>query len=977
MRSKHEAISGFFARAVMTVCLLAMAAVSSSVADDSQDYRQWIQAMKASDRGPFQRIRWFCNDGQVLPPKAYACADHGGGVQHGQWSERTLLLRQNGYYVANLLAGLESDRWLAGDTARERYAQLLVERFLVGADDGWIFRRALFYRGAIQEEDEREGARALLTGMADDPWWSGAGFPAWRIGARLLPHGVDSASVDRVRQQSASLSDRDPGFRALRAKIHGAPDAGDAARVRDYAAGLAPDQRAPYLALAREIDAVYAAPPLGEQLDEFLAGDPPAPLREAVEQARGELAAADAPLAQLQASAGLLAGLFEAIPVTDSDRWRLAALDLGLAVETDFFARAAELRPSLGALSRREHVVVLAAAGQATYGAGLINPRLHGELEAALARLDAEHVDLDTYRDVLGTLNRVPGWGTQRLRMHFLGAMQKLGELEPTAMRFIQDQLRASPLLLFADALKVLSADAGRLAGVRHRIFDTEAGTAFTALNPGLARGILRVKPDLADVEELAPDGIYVLPETVSDLPPVRGILTAGEGNPLSHVQLLARNLGIPNATVGEQWLETLAAHDGQAVVLAVSAAGLVELVADGPQWDAVFDAGTGDEDAALIRPDLDKLQLDEDDFLPLDGLRADDSGRTVGPKAAKLGGLRAAYPEAVSNGLAIPFGLFKAQALEQPYGDGTLREWMVARFEELGPVDPGDPEQAIAYEEFRAELYARLLETPVDGAFRDQLLADLRDVFGDELPGLFIRSDTNVEDLAGFTGAGLNLTLPNVVGEAALMDGIRRVWASPFTARAFAWRQSLMSDPEHVYTSILLLESTASEKSGVLVTRNIDTGSPGELSVAVNEGIGGAVDGQAAENLRIDRHTGAVRVLATATAPTRRVPNPAGGLLEVPASGSDAVLQPDEIRQLIDFAASLPERFPPIVDDEGEPAAADVEFGFVDGALRLFQLRPFLESRYATGAAHLAAMDEGLADTRSVRVALDQAPES
>ena len=37
----------------------------------------------------------------------------------------------------------------------------------------------------------------------------------------------------------------------------------------------------------------------------------------------------------------------------------------------------------------------------------------------------------------------------------------------------------------------------------------------------------------------------------------------------------------------------------------------------------------------------------------------------------------------------------------------------------------------------------------------------------------------------AGFTGAGLNLTLPNVVGYENLLAGIADVWASPFTARA------------------------------------------------------------------------------------------------------------------------------------------------------------------------------------------------
>ena len=66
---------------------------------------------------------------------------------------------------------------------------LVVERFLIGWDDGWIFRRALFYRGAIQEEDEREGARSLLLAMGARAAWllvrrpealtDGSTHPAW------------------------------------------------------------------------------------------------------------------------------------------------------------------------------------------------------------------------------------------------------------------------------------------------------------------------------------------------------------------------------------------------------------------------------------------------------------------------------------------------------------------------------------------------------------------------------------------------------------------------------------------------------------------------------------------------------------------------------------------------------------------------------------------------------------------------------
>jgi hypothetical protein len=364
---------------------------------------------------------------------------------------------------------------------------------------------------------------------------------------------------------------------------------------------------------------------------------------------------------------------------------------------------------------------------------------------------------------------------------------------------------------------------------------------------------------------------------------------------------------------------------------------------------------------------------------VPLDDLRASDSGRIVGPKAAKLGELRAHYPGHVSRGVAIPFGMFRQEALEQPYpgGEGTVFDWMVENYQRLAEISPDDPRHAEMSEAFRAELYDIITNTRPSEAFQEQLKAAMEKAFGSHNPpGVFVRSDTNVEDLAGFTGAGLNLTLPNVVGFDNLLKSIAEVWASPFTARAFAWRQSHMTRPEHVYTSILLLESVASDKSGVLVTQDIDTGNLEVISVAVNEGLGGAVDGQAAESLRIALDGSYVRVLATATAPWRRVPDPTGDLQFLPSSGSDVVLQPGEIAQLIEFASGLPQKFPPITDDEGNRAPADVEFGFLGGDLRLFQLRPFLDSKMARGIDYLHEMEARLADTANITVNLNGVPQ-
>jgi hypothetical protein len=95
-----------------------------------------------------------------------------------------------------------------------------------------------------------------------------------------------------------------------------------------------------------------------------------------------------------------------------------------------------------------------------------------------------------------------------------------------------------------------------------------------------------------------------------------------------------------------------------------------------------------------------------------------------------------------------------------------------------------------------------------------------------------------------------------------------------------------------------------------------------------------------------------------------------------VPASGSETVLQPAEIRRLVAFASELPQRFPSILDDTGKPAPADVEFGFLDGKLQLFQIRPFLESRRARASRYLNRMDMTLGATLGQTVDMREVPQ-
>ena len=95
----------------------------------------------------------------------------------------------------------------------------------------------------------------------------------------------------------------------------------------------------------------------------------------------------------------------------------------------------------------------------------------------------------------------------------------------------------------------------------------------------------------------------------------------------------------------------------------------------------------------------------------------------------------------------------------------------------------------------------------------------------------------------------------------------------------------------------------------------------------------------------------------------------------KLPVSGSETLLQSDEIRQLIQFAKELPLKFPSIVDDDGKPAPADVEFGFLDGELHLFQLRPFLQSHKVQGTNYLINMDKSLHAASTVKVNMNGVP--
>jgi hypothetical protein len=927
----------------ISLLLIADPVAAQDIPPDAETLRGWVQAMKRSPRGPFKHIRWFCNDGTVQLPQEYACKEHGGGVQHGEWTQRVRTLRANGYYIANILADIHAEEFKQNPLHETILKQMLLEQFLIEADNGWIFRRARYYRGALQVEDEARSGRALLLELLAEPGWQENRFILMREAVRFIPHGYRGAPITEMRQLSRSLAENDQNFETLRIKLHVKPEASDAQRVRNYGSTKGkPELAGDYAHLAEIIEKIFRSEDITAELGSLAKRIQDPQLAESLRQYSAKLSGQNDADVRFLAASRLLAALRDGITDAGDAARMLAILDSSLLLESELFRIGNAMVAQLPETNRDKRLSWLITYADGLYGIGLISTRQRRTLQQNLSQLLKTPPQLIQYKAELEYSARIPEWADRNLRFYFGEAVAQFEVIEPLALRYIHDRLRGSLLLSYTAVLESLIADANKQLGIRNFLFGHPADFGLRGLNAGLARGTLQILKSGQNVAKFDPAGIYVLPATTEDLPPVAGILTTGEGNILSHVLQ-----------------------------------GVVQLVADGPQWNPVFEKEKGVQDV-LIRPDMEKLDVNTHRFIGLDKLRASDSGKICGPKAANLGELKRFFPEAVADGLVIPFGYFRAM-LDQPIEPGgpTVYRWMQDQYKIIRRLEGDIRRQDQITQRFLKQMHAWIISADPGEEFRNRLRAAMQKTFGaDGTYGVFVRSDTNVEDLPGFTGAGLNLTVPHVVGFENVMTAIARVWASPFTERAFRWRQAYMKAPEHVYASVLLMKSVPVEKSGVLVTADIDSGQPGWLTIAVSEGVGGAVSGQTAEELRINLQNGNVRLMAHATEPYKRVLLREGGIAKVRASGSEAVLNETEIKLLMEFAGNAPQRFPSLRERQGRPVPADIEFGFYQNRLMLFQIRPFLESAKARKNLLLNGLDNRLTQNHHKVVNLNEIPE-
>ena len=357
----------------------------------------------------------------------------------------------------------------------------------------------------------------------------------------------------------------------------------------------------------------------------------------------------------------------------------------------------------------------------------------------------------------------------------------------------------------------------------------------------------------------------------------------------------------------------------------------------------------------------VEKIELGQKSVLNLRNVNASHSGKLCGPKAANLGQLKLTFPDQVVEGLVIPFGIFREHLnQDMPGQEGTYWVFLNSVFQKANEMKKGGQSEemvdnyVLSQLEILREGIKKINLLP---SFLSDLESGFSKVLGQPIGSVpvFLRSDTNMEDLKDFTGAGLNLTLFNVVEREKILQGIKDVWASPYTERSFKWRQRYLLNPENVFPSILVIPSVDVEYSGVLITKGITTGDGRDLTIAFSRGAGGAVDGQAAESYLL-HHSQNSYLLSPAREPSyRRLPE-TGGTATKYATFESPILNYQNVFDIRQLAYDIYQKLykPGSVESQGP---FDVELGFKDNKLWLFQIRPFVENKSAMSSTYLESI--------------------
>jgi len=919
----------------------------------------YLQDLKEDRRGPYKDIKWFCEDGSIREARD-PCPEPMEGVQHARFKDKVQKLAEDHHiFLDQILVGTSFEKFWDRQNQNSRLKQYQLTNFLYEADNGWILQQAKNYRGAKQIEDEQEWGQEFLEWVVTSDQRLKENFLLIRMAAEDIPHGEDNRVSQRVRAYSKLLADADNSFMELRIKIHNNPSLEDLETTKKWGKEkeqLSKIEQEYYDQLIANMEVMYE-PFDVEDIYQYASYLPKeSSIKMALESYAKLVDGAPRSLRAME-TCELLKVIREEIYQTKWMKARIVLIDLSNHLED-------ELLKDLHAIENTSLSEIrdkFCYLSEALYGSGYIESwefeMLRNDLDWLVGPIVSLE-NLDTYRYAA---QKLVIWSTQMIQSLYASPIQLFYEFEPLVYGFTDDKIRSSLILPLGQLVERLNKLFYNTTQSPSTIMGQENLTGIQGLNPGYAKGILQVIEKTTEDMQLDNRKIYAFDRPPADLKPVAGILNVMEGNPVSHVQLLARNLGIPNGLISTDILSKLADYDGQEVFYAVSSKGtiILKLVsAMDKQEKDLFK--TNQKEKKRIRISTSQLVFHADSLLDMSKIDHTVSGKWCGPKAANLGQLKKMFPEQVVEGIVIPFGIFRDH-MQQKIPDKSESYWSFLKH--IFAVEADCRNDGMDQEEIEkqtleklAELRTLIEKMPLKADFVNRLERKFQSILGERIGDIpvFLRSDTNMEDLPEFTGAGLNLTLFNVLSRNDILQGIKQVWASPYTARSYQWRQQYLENPEDVYPSILIIPSVNVDKSGVIITKGVSRGGDRDISVSFSRGVGGAVDGQSAESYVLMRNGYHELINPGRETKYRTIPSSGGSKFEF-ASFVEPVLSQEDREKLNRIAMEISQKMDNTTKDSGP---YDIELGIKDDKIWLFQVRPFVENKSALGSEYLASLN-------------------
>ncbi|HEX8852980.1 MAG TPA: PEP/pyruvate-binding domain-containing protein [Pyrinomonadaceae bacterium] len=500
------------------------------------------------------------------------------------------------------------------------------------------------------------------------------------------------------------------------------------------------------------------------------------------------------------------------------------------------------------------------------------------------------------------------------------------GDLIPAGqIKLVADVIKSTffePVAFKPNSLRQEEASAA-LAGVeRVTQGDISREQAYEPLNLARGLGRIHVIDKLDEHTEIGFNEILVLNEVPISLPPVAGVIVSKPSTPLSHINLLVKGWGVPNAYIKNAH-EILKQYDGWWVSFETMRDKYVIRRADIKELDEYQKRLAVQKNVMTPRFDLSVRKLAS--------LREQRRRMIVayGGKSANLGEVMSARLKGITvpEGFTIPFYYYDRFVKENGLEDAIYEMMNDQRFVH-------DP----AYRRERlTEMRERFQKGRVDEELRSEVLKVVRTQYAGK--GLFVRSSSNSEDLPNFSGAGLYSTVPNVREEEQLFEAIKTVWASIWNFEAYEARERANVDHSKVFMAVLIQEGINADSAGVMITTDpYNEENRDAIYISAKRGLGiKVVEGKrVAEQLIYRPRSNSVKVLTRSDEDSLLTFDERGGVKEVPITGERAVLTDAVVRRLARTAALIKGLF--------GGREQDIEWVFMGDQIYIVQSRPYIK---------------------------------